>query len=156
MSSTQDESSKDFLKNEIVIKCIEAMPALLPLFKELDFTVDIELDGELKKEGFEPKMHVKIKVGRDSTKSLNFEKLKLDKQNTQDYIQAIEQLMEKYTGAFQGSKPTTPFTSTVSYAAQIPATTTYNASTTYNWNEISSTDDSKKDGASTSTSSPKE
>lgn len=63
------ESDQDTItiNKEMIIKLAENLPALLPLFKELDFIIEIDIEGESKKEGFEPTIKAKIKIARNIT-----------------------------------------------------------------------------------------
>ena len=63
------ESDQDTItiNKEMIIKLAENLPALLPLFKELDFIIEIDIEGESKKEGFEPTIRAKIKIARNIT-----------------------------------------------------------------------------------------
>lgn len=56
----------------------EGFKILGPVLNELNFVVNVDIEGEYKKEGFEPKVKAEIKIGRDIDKVIELKKLEFD------------------------------------------------------------------------------
>lgn len=129
MSETSDS---DVLKQTVLIKLIEAMPTLAPLFKELDFVIEVDLDGQYLKEGFEPHVHAKIKIGRDTNKATEMKKAEDDIKVRSDLAPKLDRLIDNMLNA--GTSIVYP-QGTFRVSTSNPTTT---ATNTFTWQDISS------------------